>query len=114
MEPTVEWIKLNINSTNWNKEEKSIQSEYQEEIRILKSEDRIISLRDIFKRINIPLITMPEGEEQEQETENLFGKKKRERKLPLFGEGNRHTSPGSTQNSKQDGCKQDHTRTHHN
>ena len=39
---------------------------------------------------------MPEGEEKEQEIENLFGKNN-ERKLPLFGEGNRHASLESTE-----------------
>ena len=37
-----------------------------------------------------------------------------ERKLPQFGEENRHTSPGSSENSKQVGLKEDHTETHHN
>ena len=39
---------------------------------------------------------MPEGEEKEQEIENP-SEKNSERKLPLFGEGNRHEGPGSTE-----------------
>ena len=52
-------------------------------------------------------------EEEEQEIENLF-EKNSERKLPLFGEGNRYKSPGSTESPKQVGPKEDHTKTHHN
>ena len=37
-----------------------------------------------------------EGEEKEQEIKNLF-EKNNGRKLPKFGEGNRHASPGSTE-----------------
>ena len=51
---------------------------------------------------------MPEGEEEEQEIENLF-EKKNERKLPQFGKGNRHKSPGGTESLKQVGPKEAHT-----
>ena len=51
---------------------------------------------------------MPEGEEEDQEIENLFEKIMKE--CFLFGEGNRHTSPGSTESPKQDGPKEDHTK----
>ena len=43
-----------------HKEEKSIQSEQQEEKRILKNEDGIRSLWDISKRINIQIMGCPE------------------------------------------------------
>ena len=33
---------------------------------------------------------------------------------PDFGEGNRHASPGGTESPKQDGCKEAHSKTHHN
>ena len=46
-----------------------------------KNEDRISSLWDNFKRSNIPLIGVLEGEEEEQEIGNLF-EKNNERKLP--------------------------------
>ena len=39
-----------------------------------KNEDSISSLWDNFKRSNIHIIGMPEGEEREQEFENLFEK----------------------------------------
>ena len=51
------------------KEETNIQPEKNEETRIQKNEER---LRDIFKRSNIQIIGVPEGEEGEQEIENLF------------------------------------------
>ena len=56
---------------------------------------------------------MPEGEEKEQEIENP-SEKNSERKLPLFGEGNRHASPGSRESPRQGGCKEAHSKMHHN
>ena len=37
-----------------------------------KNEERLRNLQDIFKPSNIRIIEVPEGEEQEQETEKLF------------------------------------------
>ena len=54
------------------KEEKSIQSEQQTEKRILKNEDRLRNLWDIFKCTNMQIIWVPEGEEEEQEIEKLI------------------------------------------
>ena len=56
------------------KEEISIQSEQNEETRIQKNEERLRNLRDIFKRSNIQVIGVPEGEEEDQDIENLFEK----------------------------------------
>ena len=56
------------------KEAKNNQSEQQEEKRIQKNEDCINSLWDKFKHINICIIGVPEGEEKEQESGNLFEK----------------------------------------
>ena len=53
---------------------KNQQSEQQEEKRIQKSEDSISSLWDNLKRSNISIIGVPEGEEKEQDTGNLFEK----------------------------------------
>ena len=39
-----------------------------------KNEERLRNLQDIFKCSNIPIIGVPEGEEEEQEIENLFEK----------------------------------------
>ena len=47
----------------------------------------------------------------EEGIENLFGKKYNG-KFSYAGKGNRHTSPGSTENSKQDEPKEAHSETH--
>ena len=54
------------------KEEINIQPEQNEETRIQKNEERLRNLQDNFKRFNIRIIGVPEGEEEEQETENSF------------------------------------------
>ena len=54
------------------KEERNIQPEKNEETRIQKNEKRLRNLQDIFKRYNILIIGVPEGEEEEQQIENLF------------------------------------------
>ena len=54
------------------KEEGNIQPEQNEEITNQKNEERLRNLRDIFKRSNIRIIGVPEGEEEEQEIENSF------------------------------------------
>ena len=59
-----------INSVD-KKEERNIQPEKNEETRIQKHE-RLRNLQDIFKRSNIQIIGVPEGEEEEQKIENLF------------------------------------------
>ena len=43
-----------------------------EETRIQKNKERLRNLQDNFKRPNIWIIGVPEGEEEEQEIENLF------------------------------------------
>ena len=55
-------------------EERNIQPEKNEETRIQKYAERLRNLRDIFKCSNIQLIGVPEGVEEEQETEILFEK----------------------------------------
>ena len=54
------------------KEERNIQLEKNEETRIQKNEERLRNLCDNFKHSNIWIIGVPEGEEEEQQTENLF------------------------------------------
>ena len=53
------------------KEERNIQPEQNEEMRIQNNE-KLRDLQDIFKHSNIRIIGVPEGEEQQQEMENLF------------------------------------------
>ena len=60
---------------------KNNQSEQQEKKRIQKYEDSVSSLWDNFKRSNICIIGVPEGEEKQQEIGNLL-EKNNERKLP--------------------------------
>ena len=52
------------------KEERNIQPKQNEETRIQKIEERLRNLQDNFKRCNIRLIGVPEGEQQE--IEKLF------------------------------------------
>ena len=54
------------------KEEINIQLEQNEETRTKKNEERLKKLWDNFKCYNIWIIGVPEGEEEGQETENLF------------------------------------------
>ena len=56
------------------KEERNIQPEQNEETRIQKNEERLRNLQDNFKRSNIQIIGVPEGEEEDQEIENLIEK----------------------------------------
>ena len=59
--------KNHINDLEHN-EPKNSHSEQQEEKRIQTNEDSIYDLWDNFKRANIRVIGMPEGEEEEQDT----------------------------------------------
>ena len=54
------------------KEERNIQSEQNEETITEKNEESLRNLWETFKRSNIRIIGVPEGEEEEQEIENLF------------------------------------------
>ena len=54
------------------KEEINIQPEQNEETRIQTNEERRKNLLNNFKCSNIQIIGVPQGEEQEQETKNLF------------------------------------------
>ena len=54
------------------KEEISIQPEKNEEIRIQKNKERLRNLWDNCKCSNVQIISVPEGEQEKQKTENLF------------------------------------------
>ena len=54
------------------KEERNMQPEKNEETTIWKNEERLRNLQDIFKHSNIWIVGVPEGEEEEQKSENLF------------------------------------------
>ena len=55
------------------KEERNIQPEQNEET-ILKTEERLRNLQDNFKRSNIWIIGVPEGEEEEQAIKSYLNK----------------------------------------
>ena len=87
MKVTLSEIKKNLQRTNNEGEKERIQInnlEHEEEInrqpkqneetRIQKNEERKRRLWEISKRANIWIMGIPEGEEEEQETENLFEK----------------------------------------
>ena len=65
------------------KEERNMQPEKNEETRIQKNEERLRNLWDIFKRSNIQIIGVPEGEKGEQEIEELFEQIMKE-KFPIW------------------------------
>ena len=66
-----------------HKQAKNHQLEPQEEKKIQKNEDSVSSLWDNLKLSNICLIVVPEGEEKEQETGNLYEKIVKENSLNL-------------------------------
>ena len=85
MKVTLSGIKKNLQGTNSDgketrtqinrldqKEERNVQPEQNEETRILKNEERLKNLQDIFKCSNIWIIGVPEEEEGEQQIENVF------------------------------------------
>ena len=55
------------------KEEINIQPEQNEQTAIQINEERFKNFQDNFKHSNIQIIGVPEGEEEEQDIENLFG-----------------------------------------
>ena len=54
------------------KEKIDIQPEQNEETRIQKNEERLRNLWDNCKCSNVQIISVPEGEQEKQKTENLF------------------------------------------
>ena len=56
------------------KEERNIQPEKNEETRIQKNEERLGNLQDIFKRSNIQIIEVPEGERKNKKLKTYLNK----------------------------------------
>ena len=123
--PALSEIKKNLQGTNSggdeagtqindleHKEEISTQPKQQEEKRIQKNEDSIRSLWDSSKCTNIRIIGVPEGQEGEQEIQNLFEKIMKENFPKLVKKID--TQVQEAQHPKQNGPKEDHTKTHHN
>ena len=77
-------MKLRIKSIIWiiRKQKTTIQNNKNKKESNNNEVTMISSLWDNFKRYNICIIGVQEGEEKEQEIGNLFEKKKKERKPP--------------------------------
>ena len=95
-----------------HKEAKNSQSEQQEEKRVQKNKGSVSSPWHNFKHSNIRIIGVPEGEEKEQEIGNLLEKIMKENFPNLVKEINMQIQ--EAQNPKRDGCKESHSKTHHN
>ena len=63
-----------IKSLIWNLRKQKTTIQNKKKKRIQKNEDSIKSLWDNFKRSNICIMGVPEGEEKKQEIRNLFEK----------------------------------------
>ena len=94
------------------KEEINIQPEQNEETRIQKNE-RLRNLRDNFKRSNIWIIGLTEGEEEEQEIENWLEQIMKENFPNLLKEID-FQEVQEAQSPKEVGPKEAHTKAHHN
>ena len=72
-EPIVMGRKLELKSTVWTRRKKETSNQKRmKKQESKKHEERLRNLQDIFKRPNIRIIGVPEGEEEEQKIENLF------------------------------------------
>ena len=58
----------------YQKEERNIQPEKNEDTRIQENEQKLRNLQDILKRSNIRIIGVPEGEEEEQKSKTYLNK----------------------------------------
>ena len=118
-------IKANVQGTNSEgketgtqingvdqKEERNIQPEKNEETRTQKNDERLRNLQDIFKRSNIRIIGVPEGQQQ-QEIDNLFGKITK-KNFPNLVKKIDFQEVQETQSPKEVDPKEAHTEAHHN
>ena len=71
-EPIVVGRKLGLKSMVWTRSKKETSNQKRMKKQEFKNEERLRNLQDIFKRFNIQIIGVPEGEEEEQKFENLF------------------------------------------
>ena len=67
-------MKLKIKSMIWNIRKQKTTNQNKKKKEFKESKDSVRSLWDKFKHINICIIGVPEGEEKEQESGNLFEK----------------------------------------
>ena len=126
MKPMLRETKENVQGTNSEaketgtqinavdqKEERNIQPEKNEETRLQKNEERLRNLQNILKRSNIRIIGVPEGEEEEQKTENLFEQIMKEN-FPHLAKEIDFQEVQEAQSPKEAGSKEEHTKAHHN
>ena len=73
---------------------------------------RFRNLWDNFKLSNIPIIEVPEGEEEKQEMENLF--EEIMEKFPNLAKEIDFQEVQEAQSPKEVGPKEAHTKAHHN
>ena len=105
-------MKLRIKSMIWNIRKQETTNQNNKKKRIPKNEDSVSSLWDKFKKSNICIIGLPEGEEKEQEIGNLFEKTVKENFPNLVKEIDMQIQ--EAQSPKQDGYKEAQSKTHHN
>ena len=99
----------------WNIRKQKITSENRKKKDSERNKDVARSLWDNFEGPNICITEVPEGEEEEQEIGNQFEKIKKENFSNLVKKtDNRKMQVQEAKISKQDGLKEDHTKTHHN
>ena len=63
--------KLGLKSMVWTRRKKETSNQKRIKKQEFKKNERLRNLQDIFKRSNIRIIGVPEGEEEEQEIESL-------------------------------------------
>ena len=100
--------KPGLKATIWNKKEINIQLDQNEETRIQKNEERLRNLWDNLKCSSIGIMGVPEGEEQQQETENSF-----ENFPNLAKEIDFQEVQEAQKSPKEVGPKEEHTKAHH-
>ena len=86
------------------------QSGQQTDNQIKKYESKIRDLLDNIKQANLCLIGIPEGEEKEKKTENIFEEIMTEN-FPNLKKGNRYQDTGSTEGPLQAKPKESHSKT---
>ena len=82
-------------------------------MRIQKNEERLRNPQYIFKRPNMRIVGVPEGEEEEQEIENLFEQIMKEN-FPNLAKEIDFQEVQEAQSPKEAGPKEAHTKAHHN
>ena len=77
-----------------------------------KKNERLKNFQDIFKRSNIRIIVVPEGEEEEQQIENLFEKIMKENFPKMVKDIGMQVQ--DAQSPREVGSKKKHTKAYHN